>query len=56
MNLKADHLAFRLKWCQPYKNQNWDLTISSDETVFSEFWKVNRNGCRKKQYLAIQKL
>ena len=37
MNLTADHMDARLKWCQFYKHQNWDLVIFSNETVFSDF-------------------
>ena len=47
MNLTADHMDERLKWCQSFKNQNWDLVIFSDETVFSDFKKVKRSGYRK---------
>ena len=40
MKLTADHMDVRLKWCQYYKNQNWDLAIFSNETEFSDFRKV----------------
>ena len=39
MNLKADHMDTRLKWCQSYNNQNLNLVIFSDETIFSDFRK-----------------
>ena len=42
MNLTADHMNARLKWCQSNKNQNWYLFIFSDETVFSDFRKSKK--------------
>ena len=42
MNLMADHMDARLKWCQSYKNQNWDLVIFSDKTVFNNFRKSKK--------------
>ena len=47
MNLTADHMDARLKWCQSYKNQNWDLVIFSDETVFSDFRKSKKKWVQK---------
>ena len=42
MNFTVDHMDARLKWCQSYKNKNWDLVIFSDETVFSDFRKSKK--------------
>ena len=56
MNLTADHMDARLKWCQSYKNKNWDLVIFSDETVFSDFRKSKRSEYRKAQFIELQKL
>ena len=42
MNPMFDHMEARLKWCQLYKNQNWNLVIFSDETVFSNFKKIKK--------------
>ena len=39
MNLMADHMDARLKYCQSYKNQKWNLVIFSNETVFNDFRK-----------------
>ena len=47
MNLTADHMDARLKWCQSYKNQNWDLVIFSDQTVFSDFRKGKTKWVQK---------
>ena len=48
MNLTADHMDFRLKWCQSYKkNQNWDLVNFIDETVFSDFRKSKKKCVQK---------
>ena len=47
MNLTNDHMDARLKWCQSYKNQNWDLVIFSDETVFSDFRKSKKKWVQK---------
>ena len=47
MNLTADHMDARLKWCQSYKNQNWDLVIFCDETVFSDFRKSKKKWVQK---------
>ena len=47
MNLTADHMDARLKWCQSYKNQNWVLFIFSDETVFSDFKKSKKKWVQK---------
>ena len=47
MNLTADHMNARFKWCQSYKNQNWDLVIFSDETVFSDFRKRKKKWVQK---------
>ena len=47
MNLTADHMDARLKWCQSYKNKNWDLVIFSDKTVFSDFRKSKKKWVQK---------
>ena len=47
MNLTADHMDARLKWCQSYKNQNWDFVIFSDETLFSDFRKSKKKWVQK---------
>ena len=47
MNLTVDHMDARLKWCQSYKNQNWDLAIYSDETVFSDYRKSKKKWVQK---------
>ena len=47
INLTADHMDARLKWCQSYKNQNWDLAIFNDETVFSDFRKSKKKWVQK---------
>ena len=47
MNLTADHMDARLKWCQSYKNQNLNLVIFSDETVFSYFRKSKKKWVQK---------
>ena len=47
MSLTDDHMDARLKWCQSYKNQNWDLVIFSDETVFSDFRKSKKKWIQK---------
>ena len=51
MNLMAGHMDTRMKWCQFYKNQNWDLVIFSDETVFSNLEKIKRSWSRKAQFI-----
>ena len=51
MNLTAEHMDARLKWCQSYKNQDLDLVIFRDETVFSDFRKAKRSGYRKTQFI-----
>ena len=43
MNITGDQMDARLKWCQSYKNQYWNLVIFSDEIVFSDF-----RFCKKK--------
>ena len=47
MNFTADHMDARLKWCQSYKNQNWNQVIFSDETVFSDFSKSKKKWVQK---------
>ena len=47
MNLTDDHMDVRLKQCQSYKNQNWDLVIFSDENVFSDFRKSKKKLVQK---------
>ena len=44
MNLMDNRIDARMKWCQSYKNQNWDLVIFGNENVFSYFRKVKRNS------------
>ena len=56
MNITTDHMDDRLKWCQSYKNQNWDLIIFRYETVLVTFEKVKRSGSRKAQFIELQKL
>ena len=53
MSITGDIMDARLKWCQYYKNQNWDLVIFSDETVFNDLRKSKKKWVHKgKDYRA----
>ena len=56
MNLTADHMEDKLKWCQSCKNQNWDYAIFSDETVFSDFRKSKKIGTERYSLLSSKNL
>ena len=56
MNFTANNMDARLKWCQSYKDQNWDFIIFSDETIYSDFRKSKKNEYKKAQYIELQKL
>ena len=47
MNLTADQMDARLKWCQSNKNQNWDLIIFSDEILISDLRKIKKKWVQK---------
>ena len=47
MNLTTDHMDARLNRCESYKNQNWDLAIISNETVFNDFRKSKKKWVQK---------
>ena len=51
MNLTANHMDARLKWCQYNKNQNLDAVIFSDETVFNDFRKAKKKVGTKRYSL-----